>query len=199
MIANNTINQDFFIMLKWKDITIGMLQEIGELPDDLNPIEKTAHTVAIIKGLPYEEVEKWTLNDLRKIDLSFLEQEPKHRLKWTFKHKGRRFKLVKNAKAMEAHHFIELQELGDSDKIEALHKIIACLSYRVNIFGRKIEDDYQWKVDNFKDLPAPQFYKYSLFFSALYPKLLKTTLTYLKGEVKKAKEMFSDGSDSSTD
>ena len=54
-------------MLKWKDITIGMLQEIGELPDDLNPIEKTAHTVAIIKGLSYEEVEKWTLNDLRKI------------------------------------------------------------------------------------------------------------------------------------
>jgi len=186
-------------MLKWKDITIGMLQEIGDLPDDLNPIEKTAHTVAIIKGLTYEEVEKWTLNDLRKIDLSFLEQEPKHRLKWTFKHKGRRFKLVKNAKAMEAHHFIELQELGDSDKIEALHKIIACLSYRVNIFGRKIEDDYQWKVDNFKDLPAPQFYKYSLFFSALYPKLLKTTLTYLKAEVKKAKEMFSDGSDSLTD
>lgn len=91
MIANNTTNQDFFTMLKWKDITIGMLQEIGELPDDLNPIEKTAHTVAIIKGLPYEEVEKWTLNDLRKIDLSFLEQEPKHRLKWTFKHKGRRF------------------------------------------------------------------------------------------------------------
>ncbi len=199
MIVNNTTNQDYSIMLKWKDITIGMLQEIGELPDDLNPIEKTAHTVAIIKGLPYEEVEKWTLNDLRKIDLSFLEQEPKHRLKWTFKHKGRRFKLVKNAKAMEAHHFIELQELGDSDKIEALHKIIACLSYRVNIFGRKIEDDYQWKVDNFKDLPAPQFYKYSLFFSALYPKLLKTTLTYLKGEVKKAKEMCSDGSDSLTD
>ena len=199
MIANNIINQDYSTMLKWKDITIGMLQEIGELPDDLNPIEKTAHTVAIIKGLTYEEVEKWTLNDLRKIDLSFLEQEPKHRLKWTFKHKGRRFKLVKNAKAMEAHHFIELQELGDSDKIEALHKIIACLSYRVNIFGRKIEDDYQWKVDNFKDLPAPQFYKYSLFFSALYPKLLKTTLTYLKAEVKKAKEMFSDGSDSLTD
>ena len=51
MIANNTINQDFFTMLKWKDITIGMLQDIGELPDDLNPIEKTAHTVAIIKGL----------------------------------------------------------------------------------------------------------------------------------------------------
>ena len=199
MIANNITNQDYSTMLKWKDITIGMLQEIGELPDDLNPIEKTAHTVAIIKGLSYEEVEKWTLNDLRKIDLSFLEQEPKHRLKWTFKHKGRRFKLVKNAKAMEAHHFIELQELGDSDKIEALHKIIACLSYRVNIFGRKIEDDYQWKVDNFKDLPAPQFYKYSLFFSALYPKLLKTTLTYLKGEGKKAKEMFSDGSDSLTD
>ena len=40
MIANNTTNQDYSTMLKWKDITIGMLQEIGELPDDLNPIER---------------------------------------------------------------------------------------------------------------------------------------------------------------
>ena len=100
---------------------------------------------------------------------------------------------------MSAHHFIELQELASKDKIEALHEIIGCLSYRVNIFGRKIEDDYTWKVENFKTLPVINFYNYALFFSALYPKLLDATLTYLKEEIAKAKEMSSDGLPLSTD
>ena len=176
-----------------------MLQEIGELPDDLNPIEKAAHCVSIIKGIPYSEVEKWTLHELKAVDLTFLEELPKSSLKFKFKHKGRTFRLIKNAKQMSAHHFIELQELGNKDKIESLHEIIGCLSYRVNIFGRKIEDDYDWKIQNFKDLPCPQFYAYALFFSQLYPKLLNVTLTYLKGEIAKAKEMSLDGSDSLTD
>ena len=94
---------------------------------------------------------------------------------------------------MSAHHFIELQELANKDKIEALHEIIGCLSYRVNIFGQKIEDDYTWKVENFKSLPIVNFYNYALFFSALYPKLLNATLTYLKEETEKAKAMSSDG------
>jgi hypothetical protein len=100
---------------------------------------------------------------------------------------------------MSAHHFIELQELASKDKIQALHEIIGCLSYRVNIFGRKIDDDYTWKVENFQSLPVTNFYNYALFFSALYPKLLDATLTYLKEEIVKAKEMSSGGSASSTD
>ena len=184
--------------MNWNDITIDKIQRIEQLEED-NPIRKVAYTIAIIKDVPIEEINKWTIDQLREVDLSFLNEIPQKNLTFKFKHNGRRFRLIKSAREMSAHHFIELQELANKDKIEALHEIIGCLSYRVNIFGRKIEDDYQWKVDNFKDLPAPQFYKYSLFFSALYPKLLKTTLTYLKGEVKKAKEMFSDGSDSLTD
>jgi hypothetical protein len=93
---------------------------------------------------------------------------------------------------MSAHHFIELQELASKDKIQALHEIIGCLSYRVNIFGRKIDDDYTWKVENFQDLTGYlTSYNYALFFSALYPKLLDATLTYLKEEIVKAKEMSS--------
>ena len=95
---------------------------------------------------------------------------------------------------MSAHHFIELQELANKDKIEALHEIIGCLSYRVNIFGRKIEDDYQTKVEDFKTLSVVNFYNYALFFSALYPKLLDATLTFLTEEMEKVKAMYSDGS-----
>lgn len=179
--------------MNWKDITIDKIQRIEQLGED-NPIRKVAYTIAIIKGITLEEVNNWTIDELRAVDLSFLNDIPKSRLRFKFKHNGRRFRLIKSAREMSAHHFIELQELANKDKIEALHEIIACLSYRVNIFGRKIDDDYTWKVEHFKTMPVINFYNYALFFSALYPKLLAATLTYLTAEIAKAKGMSSGGS-----
>jgi hypothetical protein len=101
--------------------------------------------------------------------------------------------LIKTAKDMSAHHFIELQDLSQRDTLQALPEIIGCLSYRINIFGRKVDDDYQAKVEDFKTLPITNFYNYALFFSALYPKLLNATLTFLKQETEKVKAMYSDG------
>lgn len=179
--------------MNWKDVTIGMLQEIGELPEDLSTVERAAHLVSIIKGVPFEEVSKWPIEKYESMDFDLLSEMPKAKLKFKFKHKGRRFRLVRSANKMSAHHFIELQELGDADRVDILHKIIACLSYRVNVFGRKIEDDYEWKVANFKNLPCSQFYRYALFFSKLYPKLLENTLTFLKQEKAKVQQMSLDG------
>ena len=184
--------------MNWDDITIGKLQAIQEIDDTFNPIERVAHIVAIIKGIPYIEVEKWTLNELRDIDLSFLDEIPKSKFAISFKHKKRYFKLVSNAKEMKAHHFIELQEVTKGNIIENLHTIIALLSYRVNFWGKRIEDDYEWKVDNFKDLKAIDFNNYALFFSAVYPKLLDVTLSYL-GEKREEMEELLDGYRSSTD
>lgn len=178
--------------MNWKDITIDKIQRIEQLGED-NPIRKVAYTIAIIKGITLEEVNKWTIDELRAVDLSFLKQIPQSRLRFKFKHNGRRFRLIKSAREMSAHHFIELQELANKDKVETLHEIIACLSYRVNIFGRKIDDDYTWKVEHFKTMPVINFYNYALFFSALYPKLLNATLTYLTEEIAKAKAMSLDG------
>lgn len=179
--------------MNWKDISIDKIQRI-EAVDETNEVLKTARIISILKDLPFEQVLAMSLNEFRAIDLAFLKQMPKSKLTFKFKHNGRRFRLIKNAREMSAHHFIELQELASKDKIQALHEIIGCLSYRVNIFGRKIDDDYTWKVENFKSLPVTNFYNYALFFSALYPKLLDATLTFLKAEILKAKEMSSDGS-----
>lgn len=178
--------------MNWKDITISKIQSILAIDTD-NEIKRTAATIAILNGITYEEVEGWTIDELRAVDLSGIQEIPKGKLKFKFKHNGRRFRLIRNANEMSAHHFIELQELQKKDTIQALHEIIACLSYRVNIFGRKIDDDYNWKVDNFKELPVPNFYHYCIFFLKLYPKLLNATITYLKAETKKVKEMYSDG------
>ena len=150
--------------MNWDDITIGKLQAIQEIDDTFNPIERAAHIVAIIKGIPYEEVQQWTMKKLKEFDLSFLSEMPKSKFTFSFKHKNRRFKLVANAKEMKAHHFIELQEVAKEDIIDNLHIIIALLSYRVNFWGKRIEDDYDWKVENFKDLKAVDFNNYALFF-----------------------------------
>ena len=175
-------------------MNIGQIQELATLKD-LNPIEQMAHEVSICLGIPYSDVEIWTMEKLKEEHKKLnLDKIPDTRIGYKFKHKGRRFRLIKNAKEMSAHHFIELQEVVKGDMVESLHQVVALLSYRVNWLGRKIEDDYQWKVENFKDLPAEQFYGYALFFSALFPKLLATTLTYLKEENKEVREMFLDGS-----
>jgi hypothetical protein len=174
-------------------ITIGKIQELATLKD-LNPIEQMAHEVSICLDIPYSDVEIWSLDKLKsEYGKLKLDKLPDKRIGYKFKHEGRRFRLVKNAKEMSAHHFIELQEVVKGDMVESLHQVIALLSYRVDILGRKIEDDYQWKVDNFKDLEAEQFYGYALFFSLVYPKLLIATQTYLKEEEEKLREMYSDG------
>jgi len=175
-------------------LTISQIQELATLKD-LNPIEQMAHEVSICLDIPFSDVEIWTMDKLKEEHKRLnLDQLPDKRIGYKFSHKGRRFRLVRNAKEMSAHHFIELQEVVKGDMVESLHQVVALLSFRVDWFGRKIEDDYQWKVENFKDLPAEQFYGYALFFSALFPKLLATTLTYLKEENKEVREMFLDGS-----
>jgi hypothetical protein len=179
--------------MNWKDITIEKLQRISAIDTD-NPILELANTVSILYDLDFEKVIKMTMDELRSYDVEFLKVMPKSKLKFTFKHKGKRYRLIKTAKDMSAHHFIELQDLSQRDTLEALPEIIGCLSYRVNIFGRKVDDDYQAKVEDFKTLPITNFYNYALFFSALYPKLLNATLTFLKQETEKVKAMYSDGS-----
>jgi hypothetical protein len=149
--------------MNWKDITIDKIQRI-EAVDETNEVLKTARIISILKDLPFEQVLAMSLNEFRAIDLTFLNEMPKSKLTFKFKHNGRRFRLIKSAREMSAHHFIELQELASKDKIQALHEIIGCLSYRVNIFGRKIDDDYTWKVENFQSYRLPTSTTMRFFF-----------------------------------
>jgi len=178
--------------MNWNNVTIGMLQQIAAYKTD-NPIKRAAHDISVITGTPLEVINKWKLNELKSSKFNFLTKLPNTNLKYTFKHNGRRFKLIKNAKDMKAHHFIELQEVVNDDIISNLHIIIALLCNRVNIFGKEIEDDYDWKVENFKDLPCPQFYTYAVFFSLLFPKLLTATQNYLKENQTEENQELLDG------
>lgn len=180
--------------MKWNNITIHQLQEIHSCRDMSN-IEKTMNTLAIVNHWSMDKVESMPLDELtselKKLD--FLNELPNQPVQFMFKHRGRYFRLAKTTNEICGHHFIELQQVFNGDMIESLHKIIALLSYEVDFFGRtkKVTDaqaNYEEKCELMLSLPVTYAYSYAVFFSAVYPKLLETILTYLREEMNQLKE-----------
>ena len=177
--------------MNWKDITIAQLQELYSI-EHFEGIEKKLHTLAIITNEDIDVLEEMTLEDLLKRfeRLAFLNELPSSKVKLNFKHLRKRYKLIANAQEMNAHHFIELQQINAENIIENLHKILAMLSYRVDIFNRrvkidkgKIAQDFEQRCEDFKSLRCDIAYSYAVFSLAVYPLLLNATLSYLKQEM----------------
>lgn len=150
--------------------------------------------LAIARSWTMDKVEAMSIDELTDEykKLEFLNTLPESKVKFTFKHKGRRYKLAKSPNEICGHHFIELQQVFNGDTIESLHKIMALLAIEVDVFGRtkKVVDaqqDYKEKCDLFMSMPMLLPYTYSLFFSAVYPELLKTILSSLVKEMETLK------------
>jgi hypothetical protein len=192
-IARNTTDRELFILhnMNWNNITIHQLQEIHSCRDMSN-IERTMNILAIVNHWSMDKVESMPIDDLTREfkKLEFLNELPNRPVQFMFKHKGRYFRLAKTPNEICGHHFIELQQVFNGDTIESLHKIMALLAYEVDFFGKSktIKDaqaHYQDKCDLFLSLDVPLPYSYSLFFSAVYPELLKTIQSYLIKEMEK--------------
>lgn len=175
--------------MNWNNITIYQLQEIHSCRDMSN-IERQMNILAICNNWTMDIVESLPIDTMLHNfkELAFLNVLPTKKLKFTFWHKWRRFKIAKTPNEICGHHFIELQQVYNGDMIETLHKVMALLCYEVDIFGRhkKIKDaqaHYQEKCNSFMSLPVPLPYCYALFFSAVYPELLQITLSYLTEEM----------------
>ena len=165
--------------MKWNNITIYQLQEIHSCRD-MSHIEKTMNTLAIVKDWSMDKVESMPIdeltNELKKLE--FLNTLPTDKVRFSFRHRGRRWKLAKTTNEICGHHFIELQQVFNT--------------YEVDLLGRtkKVTDaqaHYQEKCELFLSLPVTTAYSYAVFFSAVYPKLLETILTYLKEEMNQLK------------
>lgn len=170
-------------------MTISQIQEFHSL-GQLDTIDKKIEALSIITGKTIDEIEELPMDEIleefRKIDFMPKNTTPKFK----FKHKKRTYKLISNPLELKAHKWIELQEIFNGDIIESLDKIIALLSYEVNIFGNlKKEDvtDFNRKVTDFASLDFAIAHNYALFFLKVYPELLKTTLSYLNEELNQLK------------
>lgn len=148
------------------------------------------NTLAIVNDWSMDKVESMPIDELTRElkKLEFLNTLPNQPVQFMFKHGGRYFRLAKTTNEICGHHFIELQQVFNGDMIESLHKVMALLAYEVDFFGKtkKVKDaqaHYQDKCELFLSLPVTYAYSFAVFFSAVYPKLLETILTYLKEEM----------------
>jgi len=168
------------------------IQEFRSL-GELNTIDKKIEALSIVTGKTIDEIEEMPLDkileEFRKIDFMPKDTTPKFK----FKHKGKRYRLITNPLELKAHQWIELQEIFNGDIIESLDKIIALLSYEVNIFGQKKKEDvtdFERKVTDFASLDFDIAHNYALFFLKVYPELLKSTLSYLNKELEEMKNQL---------
>ncbi len=120
--------------MKWNNITIYQLQEIHSCRD-MSHIEKTMNTLAIVKDWSMDKVESMPIdeltNELKKLE--FLNTLPTDKVRFSFRNRGRRWKLAKTTNEICGHHFIELQQVFNGDMIESLHKVMALLTYEVDL------------------------------------------------------------------
>jgi hypothetical protein len=163
----------------------------------MSDLERQMNILAIALNLSMDDVESMTLDKLTTEfeKLSFLNDLPKAPIKFTFKLRGRYFRLAKTPNEMCGHHFIELQQVFNGDVIESLNKIVALLSVEVDFFGRnkKVVDaqaHYEDKCALMMHLPVPLPYTYALFFLEVYPELLKNILSSLTDQMKEMKEQL---------
>lgn len=183
-------------------ITIRHLQELKEI-EDFDPLEKAIHTICILDEKDVDSVERMKVKDIFKRFNELMDAlNFDNTIKTSFKIKGRRFRMIKNATEMEGQHFVALQKYNNEDLVNKLHEIMALLTEEVNIFDKPkkikhIGSHFDEVSKLFLDLPYEIAYSYSLFFSLLYPKLLNATQTYLETMVKnlqvKAEIQYKDG------
>jgi hypothetical protein len=170
-------------------ITIAQLQELKEI-EDYSPLEKAIHTICIVDRKIIDDVENMTVKDLfARFNEIVLEITPRENLSFTFKVKGRRFKMIPNATEMQGQHFISLQQYSGDEIVNNLHKIMAMLTTEVNIFGqpkkvKNIAQHFENVSELFLSMPYDIANTYSLFFSQLYPTLLQSTQDFLTEKVK---------------
>jgi hypothetical protein len=164
---------------------ISQIQELHAL-GELNTIDKKIEALAIMTEQTIDDIELMPMDEIleefRKIEFIPKDTTPKFK----FRHKGKRYRLITNPLELKAHQWIELQEVFNGDIIESLDKIIALLSYEVNVFGKRKKEDitnFERKVTDFASLKFDIAYNYALFFSKVYPELLKTTLSFLNKEL----------------
>jgi hypothetical protein len=163
----------------------------------MSDLERQMNVLAIVLNKTMDEVESMTIDKLTSefAKLSFLNDLPKAPIKFTFKLRGRYFRLAKTPNEMCGHHFIELQQVFNGDVIESLNKIVALLSVEVDFFGRnkKVVDaqaHYEAKCSLMLQLPVPLPYTYALFFLEVYPELLKSILCSLTTQMKDMTEQL---------
>ena len=170
-------------------ITIKQFQELQEI-DEYSTLEKAIHTICIVDIKSVDDVEQLSVKDIYKRYFEIIKEiEPKENLKFSFKIKGKRFKMIPNATEMQGQHFIAIQQYSSEEIVPNLHKIMAMLTQEVNILGKpkkikNLHKHFEEVSELFLSLNYDIANTYSLFFSKLYKTCLTISTDFLTEKVK---------------
>jgi len=181
----------------WNALTVGQLMEVEQLRQrsDLEPIDQSIQLLSIVSNTPVEVVEAMPYNDLMRqynalawMDTPPPKSKPLKRIKIS----GKTYRFQPNPAAIQGHLFATLQTLTAQQAMnDNLHKVMAALliPQRRRWYGWEdvhydkvtAADEWQKLSEAVKrEMPADVAYNYSLFFSALLPKLLAASATFFQ-------------------
>jgi hypothetical protein len=174
---------------------------------DLDPEEVMNQMLSVLSGVHIDEIEAIPHNERinQYSRMTWLAQYPAKKPKGLrFKLGGVTYRIVSNPATLSAGEYATIQKIAADGLIENLHLIIACLmiEQRRGWFRwHDVRHDKTTAAEKFsaraklvrEQMPVSRAYPYALFFSALLPKLLETSLTFFQKQEKKLRKQITTG------
>lgn len=172
---------------KWDNITIDQYIRVvesarRETDDPLTILNEKVKQVSIVTGLPEDEVEDLTLDQIKEIK-TLLDSEMPHIKPRRFKFKGVTYRPIYDPKELTGGKYSAIMNLCQ-DPLNKLHQILflLCVPQKRTLFGWK---DYEFesnemgdKIKEFRELPMGIANPISVFFCALSENLMKAIQDY---------------------
>ena len=160
-------------------------------------VERMLHTIAIMGGVTYKELETVKLKHIYEYNnqLAFLSELPSERLPLEFTLDGKKYKAMIFQHEMTASQFIDYCAVckdGGDDLIYSMHKLLAC-------FCVPKGEKYNGYIDNaevfYNKMPVTMAYPFFVFFCKVAENLLPAMEDYFRHKalknLKKAKKLLS--------
>ena len=183
----------------WHEVTIKQFLSAHSIAVSTvitDSIEKMLHTIAIMAGITYKELESVKLKDIYHYNeqLGFLSELPEERLPLEFTIDGKKYKAMIFQHDMTAAQFIDYCSVckdSGEELLYSMHKLLAC-------FCVPKGEKYNGYIDTaeifYNKMPVTMAYPFFVFFCKVAENLLPVMEDYFRKQtltnLKKAKEIL---------
>ncbi len=178
--------------MKWKNITIKKYQLLCEINQNDSIVDIEMMALSIIHGMDIEHYESMTLAELEKEikAIQFWHTPPLAKEGSTWKHGLYKYHFTCNPKQMIAEQFVQLQKLLEEGSIENMHTILALLTTKKNLFGRRQKvtiEEFEQRAELFRNNMSIEIgMGHALFFWTYFLRSYSSIRPYLTAAMEKA-------------
>ncbi len=185
----------------WRAVSIGQFQQLTAVAGNrvLDQVSKDAEVISILTGIPSATLLSLPFSELLKLikATAWISEPPTDtKLKAWKSDSFTRYRIVSDAREINAGQFITLNELTTNGVIDNLHQIIALLTVkeRLTLRGWKREEqtaaEFEQRSALFAEkMPVSMAYPWALFFSQVLTAFLEVTQASLAKKQKQLKRM----------